>query len=177
MDQLQQQWINVLRKLDEAPTRALRRFRDAIITEWAARYRSATNDPDFFKWPSTIARPGHGDMIFAGWHDEGILSYLGYHVGIAGGASDGMRRQILDFVFGEVLPPVNSASYVKDWGYPATASRLKRLAHEIARFTRTAKRKRSADMSSAVRDWEADLRYLRRKYYVGKFGFGWPITA
>ena len=56
-------------------------------------------------------------------------------------------------------------------------SRLRRLANEIARFARNAKRKRSANMESAIADWEDDLHYLYRQYYVGKFGFGWPTTS
>ena len=78
------------------------------------------------------------------------------------------------FEVASILPPVNDAAYVRDWAVPGTAARLKRLANEIAMFARNGKRKRSADMSSAVSDWESDLRYLHRTYYVVKFGFGWP---
>jgi hypothetical protein len=177
MDQLQQQWINVLRKIDKSPSRELRRFREAVAAEWAARYRRALDDPDYFEWPSTAARPGNGGMSFAEWHEEGVLSYIGYHVGTNNGATDGVRRQILDFAFTDTLPPVNSMAYIRDWAPPASAARLERLANELARFARNAKRKRTADMSSAIADWEADLRYLHRKYYVGKFGFGWPLTS
>jgi hypothetical protein len=176
MAELQQQWFNVLRKIGSSRGKPepLVRFRQAIITEWERRFRLALNDPDYFDWPLTAAGPGDGSMRPAGWHEEGMLAYLGYRVGIVQGVSQGIRRQILDAVFMHPLPPVNGPEYCRQWGPPAAAARLERLAKEIARFTQNAKRKRSADMTSAISDWEADLKYLYRQYYVGKFGFGWP---
>ena len=176
MSELQRQWINVLAYMEKRPSYAAawKAFHDALIAEWARRHRVALNDPDHFSWPSTSTGPGDSSQGFDGWHSEGMLSYLGYRVGSTNGASEFARRKILDAVFASILPPVNDASYVRDWALPRTASRLKRLANEIAMFARNGKRKRSADMSSAVFDWESDLRYLHRTYYVGKFGFGWP---
>jgi hypothetical protein len=176
MAELQQQWLNVLHKLDSsrAKSEPLVRFRQAIIAEWECRFRLALDDPDYFDWPSTTAAPGDGSMKQAAWHEEGMLAYLGYRVGMVHGVSQGIRRQILDAVFMHPLPPVNGAEYCRQWGPPAAAGRLERLAKEIARFTQNAKRKRSADMTSAISDWETDLNYLYRQYYVGKFGFGWP---
>lgn len=176
MPDLQQQWINVLSLLEQKPAQgaAFKKFRDALIAEWGRRHRIAIKDPDHFNWPSAKAGPGSGSQPFDNWHSEGMLGYLGYRVGSANGATDFARRQILDAVFSSTLPPVNDITYVRDWGLPGTAPRLKRLANEIARFARNGKAKRSADMSSAVSDWEADLRYLHRAYYIGKFGFGWP---
>jgi hypothetical protein len=176
MAELQQQWFNVLRKIDcsRGKPEPLVRFRQAIIAEWERRFRLALDDPDYFDWPSTTAGPGDGSMRPAGWHEEGMLTYLGYRVGMVQGVNQGIRRQILDAVFTHPLPPVNGPEYCRQWGPPAAAGRLERLAKEIARFAQNAKRKRSADMTSAISDWEADLNYLYRQYYVGKFGFGWP---
>jgi hypothetical protein len=176
MAELQQQWFNVLQKIDSSRGKPepLIRFRQAIITEWERRFRLALDDPDYFDWPSTAVGPGDGSMRSAGWHDEGMLAYLGYRVGIVQGLSQGIRRQILDAVFMHPLPPVNGPEYCRQWGLPAAAGRLERLAKEITRFTQNAKRKRSADMTSAISDWEADLNYLYRQYYVEKFHFGWP---
>lgn len=98
-------------------------------------------------------------------------------MGATNGVSEFARREILDMVFASVLPPVNGADYVRAWGEPSTSSRLHRLADEIARHARNGKLKRSADMSGPVMAWEADLKYLYREYYVGKFGFGWPSAG
>lgn len=176
MAQLQQQWLNVLAYMEKRPehAKAWKKFHDALVAEWAHRHRVAINDPDHFVWPSTKVGPGDRSQIFANWHSEGMLGYLGYRVGLTNGATPFARRKILDAAFLAVLPPINEPSYVRDWGKEGTAGRLRRLAYEIARFAQNGKRKRSADMSSAVADWEADLRYLYREYYVGKFGFGWP---
>ena len=176
MSELQQQWINVLAYMEKRPShaKAWKAFHDALIAEWATRHRAAFDNPDHFIWPSTHVGLGDQSQRFDGWHLEGMLGYLGYRVGSTNGATDFARRKILDAVFASILPPVNDASYVRDWAPPGTASRLKRLANEIAMFARNGKRKRSADMSSAVSDWESDLRYLHQTYYVGKFAFGWP---
>lgn len=177
MQQLQGQWLNCLRLLEDpnkGKQQAARKFRDAILAEWERRCKLALSDPDYFDWPSTQAGPGDRSQRFDTWNQEGLLKYMGYEVGKTKGLADHSRREILDAVFSAVLPPVNSPDYVKKWGLPGTAPRLERLANELARFARNGKRNRTADYSAAVADWEADLKHLRRKYYVGKFHFGWP---
>jgi hypothetical protein len=176
MAELQQQWRNVLVMIDgqTANPKTLRRFRQAIVDEWGRRFRLALEDPEYFEWPSTDAAPSGAPRAPSEWHAEGVLGYLGYHVGVVQGVSQGVRRQILDAVFLQSLPPVNGPDYCLGWAGPGAAARLERLASEIARFVRNAKGKRSADMTSAIADWEQDLKYLYREYYVGKFGFGWP---
>lgn len=150
----------------------------AIKSEHRARSprnpQQARFQDDYFKWPSTEGGNGDGSLRFDAWHKEGMLSYLGYRVGATDGEAPGTRQRILDMAFSEVLPPVNDPDYHQAWAAPGTAARLKRLAREIARFVRHAKSKRSADMSSAIDDWEADLQYLYDTYYVRRFGFGWP---
>lgn len=179
MAELQQVWMNVLHYLEVRPKLRveLLKHRDAIVKEWARRHQVALNDPDHFVWPSTNVGAGGGSQQFDNWHAQGMLGYLGYHVGATNGVSEFARREILDMVFSSVLPPVNGVSYVRGWGEPSTSSRLHRLADEIARHARNGKLKRSADMSGPVMAWEADLKYLYRKYYVDKFGFGWPLLA
>lgn len=176
MSELQQQWLNLLTYMEKQPEHrhVWNQFHDALIAEWGRRHHFAHSDPDHFVWPSTAVGPGDKSQGFGNWHSEGILAYLGYRVGATNGATDFARRRILDAVFACVLPPINDPNYIRDWGKAGSAARLKRLANEIARFAQNGKRKRSADMSSAVADWEADLLYLYREYYVGKFGFGWP---
>lgn len=177
IQELQKQWLNCLCLLEDpnkGKRQAARKFRDAILAEWERRCKLALSDPDYFDWPSTKTGPGDRSQRFDAWNQEGVLKYMGYEVGETRGLGDHLRREILDAVFGAVLPPVNGPDYVKKWGLPATAPRLDRLANELARFVRNGKRNRTADYSAAVADWEIDLKYLYSKYYVGKFNFGWP---
>lgn len=171
--ELRQQWINTVR-LDPKSSPHVARFHKALLNEWARRARRARHQDDYFKWPSTSGGNGDGTLHFDAWNEEGILRYLGYRVGSTQGEAAATRRRILDAAFSGELPPVNGFTYLQSWGPPVSAMRLKRLANEIARFVRHAKSKRSADMSSAIDDWEDDLDYLYMTYYVRNFGFSWP---
>ncbi|MEO7465538.1 MAG: hypothetical protein ABIV36_00835 [Sphingobium limneticum] len=178
MGNLRQQWLNLQNMIAKVGRhKGLKRFETALLAEWERRHHLAVNDPDHFDWPSTEAGRGDGTMPFENWHSEGMLAFLGYRVGSTQGVGDQVRRQILNATFASVLPPVNDRQYLREWAGPSSALRLRRLANEIARFARNAKRKRSANMESAIADWEDDLHYLHREFYVGKFGFGWPTTT
>ena len=173
MIQLRQQWLNLQRMIaKDLRLKGLKHFEAALTAEWEKRHHLAVTDPDYFEWPSTEAGRGDGSMPFENWHSEGMLAFLGYRVGTTQGVSDQIRRQILDATFALVLPPVNNREYLREWAGPGSAARLQRLANEIARFARNAKRKRSANMESAIADWEDDLLYLYRRYYVGELGSG-----
>ncbi|WP_298814636.1 hypothetical protein [uncultured Sphingomonas sp.] len=175
MLELRQQWINLQEQITKNGRRPdLVAFEKAVFAEWAHRQQVALHDPNYFDWPSTAAGRGDGSMPFDAWHGEGMLAFLGYRVGSTNGVAAQTRRQVLDAVFAQTLPPVNDPAYVRDWANPATGPRLRRLAEEIARFARNAKRKRTPVMDQAIADWEEDLRYLHRTYYLGRFGFGWP---
>lgn len=177
LDELQRQWLNAIGMIDRVgPDKAapFTKFRAAISAEWARRLGLAADDPKAFSWPSTKAPKGKSGLESSDWHLIGMLSYLGYRVGATNGVTPGIRHQILDLSFGSALPPLNSLGYMQDWGPPASTLRLRKLANELASFARNGKRKRSANLSVAIQDWEADLDYLYRKYYVGKFRFAWP---
>lgn len=70
-------------------------------------------------------------------YKEGVLSYVGYRVG-RNGLSEGVRLQILNCVFHNTLPRVESPEYMEEWGTPETSERLQKLAESIAAFTRNA---------------------------------------
>jgi hypothetical protein len=153
--------------------RAAQKQIDAIKNEWTVRRALAIESGEYFSWPKTSAVAGRRAIDAAEWERQGLLKYLGYSVG-GSGLSTAPRRLILDDVFAGPLPPIISAEYMGKWGVPATAGRLKQLATEIASFARNANRRRDAAMYAAAADWQSDLEYLRIKYYVGRFGFGWP---
>jgi hypothetical protein len=70
---------------------------------------------------------------------------------------------------------VNSLSYMKEWGKPNSAERLKKIVYSIAAFHNNAVgRSRNADMTKACEDWLVDLDYLYQCYYLGRFSFKWP---
>ncbi|MBI5945579.1 MAG: hypothetical protein HY864_14555 [Chloroflexi bacterium] len=134
-----------------------------------------SNHEGFFMWPSTHAPASkhgfNGDVFF---YRRGLLSYVGYRVGQQG-ISKNTRLQILDCVFHKNLPRVDSPEYMEEWGDPKTAARLKKLAETLAALIRNAKRRaNSNNLSEAISDWEADLKYLYSKYYIDWFDFVWP---
>lgn len=111
--------------------------------------------------------------VFTG--ETGLLRQYGYKVGV-NGLSESQRRRILDSVLLEPFPFVNDTAYLREWGKPNTAQRLQKLANCIATFARNAKRRRLSSHSESIQDWEADLAYLKRTYYDGRFDFRWSQT-
>ncbi|MCG2842381.1 hypothetical protein L6Q21_15490 [Sandaracinobacter sp. RS1-74] len=171
MSELRQQWLNAVRHPNNNPQ--IIRFRKALLDEWAKRARYAKTPADYFRWPSTKAGSGAGSSSID-YREQGLLKFMGYQVGAVDGESSHTRQQILDAVFTSDLPPVNDINYMKAWGDSRSPQRLKRLAEELARFSRNAKSKRSANMDIAVADWEEDLTYLYENYYKRRFNFSWP---
>lgn len=145
----------------------------AIEAEWRRRNALARLDPDHFEWPSTKAAPGTGSFGSME-HAEGILGYLGYHVGKTGESSPVRRQSLLSRVFEGSLPPINGPEYMEEWGKPDTPSRLRKMAESIASAVKSAKRRSHADYSVAIDHWEQDLQFLYDRYYVGRFKFHWP---
>lgn len=126
-----------------------------------------------FLWPTTDTPDGDGTLDGIEWPQEGLLSFLGYHVGQNGVRADD-RRAILDSTYKGSLPNVNSAEYMASWEAPGSADRLRKLAESLAAFCRNQKRRDPSAV--AVREWEADLEYLRHEYYDGRYSFVWPRT-
>lgn len=69
------------------------------------------------------------------------------------------------------VPPAFPSANMDEWGDPASAVRLRKLAETIAAVTRNVKRHRDARMGTAIQHSEQDLRYLHAELYVGRFGF------
>jgi len=174
-DELLDLWRANITRIDNPNSafRALAKdYIEAIESEWARRSIIARLDPDYFKWPSTKAAPGNGSFASLD-HAEGILGYLGYHVGKTGEQSATRRQALLARVFEGTLPPINGPDYMRDWDRSGSAVRLERMAVSIASLIRSAKR-RDADYSLAIEHWEEDLKFLYRTYYVDRFRFDWP---
>lgn len=149
---------------------------NVIDEEWLNIKRQQEIDQDYFVWPSTDIRIGDGTLWSNKWLETGVLSFLGYHVGKTQGLDDALRALILERIFNGVMLQVFPAGYLNKWGDPGSAKRLKSVAYTITAFVRNAKRKRSMSLDEAIRDWENDLEYLKRNFYINKFRFDWPTT-
>jgi hypothetical protein len=128
-----------------------------------------------FRWPSTAIIGDSSSALRCAHFDyeEGLLKFMGYAVG-QNGAYRNKRQQVLDYVFNEQVPKVQSLEYMAEWGNPQSDTRLKKLANSLATFTRNARRRRNSDMNQAIIEWEEDISYLKNKYYTNRFGFDWP---
>lgn len=146
---------------------------DRVTREWEARAKLADG---YFKWPSTEAKGGTGRLAAFEAEKEGMLSFLEYRVGRTKGESARVRQIILRRVFEGALPPVFGKEYMAQWGANGSPERLHKMASSIAAFARNFKRRKNGAFEDAIRDWEADLSFLRANFYVGRFRFGWPAT-
>jgi hypothetical protein len=146
----------------------------AVETAWDALDR--TKDEEF-AWPSTEVRASAGTATVPELRSEGMLSYLEYRVGKSAGLPAVVRHSILARVFEGKLPRVFDAEYMRGWGSPGSAQRLRKMAESLAAFARNAKRSDEDRLDEAIRQWEQDLEFLHDRYYVGRFGFGWPTTS
>jgi hypothetical protein len=98
------------------------------------------------------------------WPANGVLKVMGYHVGMTGLPTD-QRRAILRKVVNVALIGTTrqSQAYVCEWGGPRSETRISKMASCLGMFASLAKR-RKANMTPAVADWESDLRWLRNTY-------------
>jgi hypothetical protein len=174
-EETKQLWLNAIRvqTSDPSPARrdAARSMLEAIEEVWLVRSRGAPEG--WFKWPTTYASPGVGGVSGDLWLREGPLRFLGYWVG-EDAAPPEVRRSILARVFEGPLPPVFPPDYLREWGAPGSSARLHKMADSIASFARLRKQRDAKRFAKAIQDWESDLGYLHRTYYIGRFGFGWP---
>lgn len=170
-------WSNAVERLGDPKKpewhdRAQRAL-EAINAELERRTQAALDDP-YFKWPSTDAPGGNGDLANIDALSEGLLGFFGYHVGRTNGLADGKRRRLLREIFLAAVPPVFPRDYLESCGKPESSARLRKMAHIIASLARNFKRRQSEKFDDAIADWEQDLNYLYETYYVGKFKFDWP---
>ena len=94
----------------------------------------------YFAWPTTDVTQGAGGIDPSVYRvGQGTLGFLGYRVGAAG-ISTLNRRALLDYVYENSLPTVDSIEYMEQWGKPRSATRLKKVANVLAALVRGAKR-------------------------------------
>lgn len=152
----------------------LKTIRQALIPRGRQVWQELGHD-DWFSWPKTDVLDGitQEKIMEIDWKKEGLLSVLGYHVGYNSWLSEKKRQELLSCAF-EVPIGHLKKGLDKEWGAPRSAARLKKIACSIAAFTRNAKRKKNMDYRQAIDEWESDLAYLYKKYYLDYFQFAWP---
>ncbi|MCK0173884.1 hypothetical protein [Mycolicibacterium sp. F2034L] len=114
--------------------------------------------------PSPVPMPQRKLLVnldTGAWPTSGVLGEMGYRVGRSG-LVDGARKRILAEVLSVELVATSPAAeaYVDEWGPPNSPKRLQKMVNSIAAFARNARR-RDADFSEAIADWENDLEWLR----------------
>lgn len=120
-------------------------------------------------WPSTFVAAGTGRLLLDS-PEVGMLRHMGYRVGEKA-LPVHERHVILAEVFSSQLPHINSLEYMQEWGKPKSKERLRKIANSLAAFCQSQKRRGNL---LAASDYEDDLRWLRQKYYHGRFKFQWP---
>jgi hypothetical protein len=145
----------------------------AIEDYWVQR-RQLHDCDEFFIWPTTNAPLGGGEFHVDWPSAYGVLRLMGYQVGRVNGKRELVRRGVLHRVYKIRLPPVLPGADLDSWGAPDTGPRLQKMAESIAAFARNAKRNDPSKLKRAIDEWEADLEYLRQKYYVDKYDFPYP---
>ncbi|WFS23920.1 hypothetical protein [Rhizobium rhododendri] len=172
-------WKNAVRIIGDATRKPLHQdaqiMASAVSKEWDLRAKRLADDA-YFKWPSTEAPGGKKHQKYRDLRQEGMLRYLEYKVGKEGEHSN-FRHALLARIFESGLPPVFDRVYMAEWGPNASSIRLHKMAHCLASFAKNFKYQDDDKFDEAIRHWEQDLEYLHDRFYVGRFGFGWPTTA
>ena len=179
---LQREWHAAFKILlhyeDEDPSArnvvAARQRLATIEAEWDRRHTLKPGDPDYFPWPSTDISTAISKGAKFERNEVGMLSYLGYHVGLGSLLTGAQRVRLLGQIYSMRLPPLIGLEYMREWGQPDTGTRLRKMAESLASFVKTSKRRNLASFDMAIGHWEADLLHLRRHYYDECFDFIWP---
>lgn len=138
-----------------------------------------------FDWPTTIVSPrfGSGEQPDFDWSKNSLPGILGYQVGKNSMLSTEQRRRILDRTMATQFTPAMIArlgsDYLDQWGEPRSSVRLRKLALWMASFCKLNKLqmlRSGQDFGLAIEQREADLVWLKNKYYQGHFRFWWPTT-
>ncbi|WP_131828840.1 hypothetical protein [Mycolicibacterium conceptionense] len=103
------------------------------------------------------------DFETGSWRASSFLKTLGYEVGKNGLGPELRRRILRDALTVElVATTVEAESYLREWGSPNSRQRAARIERHLTWLADNAKR-RDADMSEAIADWESDLAWFTRE--------------
>jgi hypothetical protein len=159
--------------MQELNCRRPRKWKSELIESISQRLDELASES--FPWPTTNVSQSTGlNPLATRMPPEGMLKACGYRVGRSG-LEPATRQIILSDLYLRPLPASISSDYDLEWGKPQSRVRLQKLANCIATFARNAKRN-GPQLDVAIHDWEEDLAYLKRTFYVGRYDFKWPTT-
>jgi len=92
---------------------------------------------------------------------EGMLAFLGYHVG-QNGTKTKIRHKILDFIIHKDLPLVQSPAYSFEWGGPLSNKRYKKLLRTLKSLSES--KEGLSNMEKAIIEWREDIDYIVNQY-------------
>ena len=133
----------------------------------------------YFNWPSINEDPtwsNGASLVSNEWPEIGVLSTVGYRVGVNGIQDDNDRRDILLRVFiSPVLPFVGDVKHMREWGPANSSWRLRKIAQSICSFANLNQKKTGTEI--AVMHWKDDLLFLKMEIYDKMFPNeqSWPI--
>ena len=87
----------------------------------------------------------------------GLLSTMGYKVGVDG-YKEKVRRKILRDVISGPLPLVGNPEYMEEWGEDGSKKRIQKLKNCLIGFSSG---KQHETHRQAVKDWQDDLDWLK----------------
>ena len=92
--------------------------------------------------------------------EKGLLSVMGYKVGIEGLKPE-VRRSILADVIGGPIPLVGNPEYMDRWGEDNSNERIRMLSGSLYAFSQG---RDPVTHGQAIQDWESDLKWLKENY-------------
>lgn len=135
-----------------------------------------------FPWPEWHGEVGPPPQPFDGKVKHSPLDKMDYHVGKTKALPATTRRNHLSEAFlAAELPlaeflsgvsPAKQREYMASWGKPQSRTRLRRIAWHLALLAATRSKLRNHEV--AVQEWEADLAWLKKRYYSAFMRFQWP---
>lgn len=132
------------------------------------RYIPPAPEPTW-SWPVIHTPPDGGTGGFTGtFREYSALKMFGYTVGKKEGWPQTKRQRFLANFMEMELPPIVAATFGDDYGRPLSATRLRKMANVIASNASNFYRNDPVRYQAAIEDWEADLEFLKFKYYIGK---------
>lgn len=130
------------------------------------------------RWPRTDVPLGIQQFFPEGWQFSGLLRISGYVVGQSGTTASVRRAILSGIVERDDQVSTLNATHRERWGSARTLDRLLKLARVLAVLCRNAKGS-PRNYKKAITEWEADLAYLKDKYfyaYLNLDGKPWPST-
>jgi len=111
---------------------------------------------------------------------KGLLLAVGYETGqkaLDKGIDKKLRQARLDDLYTAEIPRNTEVKDIKRWGDPETSTRLCAIVYEIAHLTKQEKGNTWGDYRISISDREADLKYLKKKYYDNsRYDWKYPKT-